>query len=66
SVARSFQPLAGMRLALSLPSAPSASTRDPLLFFNSLLRTRLPGRRLVCPQRVSGEIEARDEIDHPA
>ena len=30
-------PIAGMRLARSLPSAPSASTRDPLQFFNSLL-----------------------------
>ena len=36
-VARSLQPAAGMRLARSLPSAPSASTRDPLQSFNRLL-----------------------------
>jgi len=35
-VACSLQPIAGMRLARSLPSVPSASTRDPLQFFKSL------------------------------
>ena len=30
--------LKGMRLICSLPSAPSASTRDPSQYFNSLLR----------------------------
>ncbi len=36
-VARSLQPTAGMRLPRSLPFRPSASTRDPLQDFNSLL-----------------------------
>jgi len=31
-------PLKGMRLARFLPSAPSASTRDPFQYFNSLLK----------------------------
>jgi hypothetical protein len=37
-VACSLQPAAGMRLIRSLPSTPSASTRDPFQYFNSLLR----------------------------
>src|SRR5436190_22048184 len=32
-----LQPAAGMRLTRSLPSTPSASTRDPFQYFNSLL-----------------------------
>ena len=36
-VARSLQPAAGMRLARSLPSAPSASTRAPFQYFNGLI-----------------------------
>ena len=36
-VALSFQPFAGMPLTPSLSSTPSASTRDPPQFFNSLL-----------------------------
>jgi hypothetical protein len=31
------RPLKGMRLTSSLPSTPSASTRDPSQYFNSLL-----------------------------
>jgi hypothetical protein len=46
SVARWLQPAAGMRLTRSLPSAPSASTRDPFQDFNGLLtifaRDRFP------------------------
>jgi hypothetical protein len=36
-VARSLQPAPGMRLARSLLSGPSASTRGPPQYFNSLL-----------------------------
>ena len=35
-----------MRLARSLPSAPSASTRDPLQFFNSLLKGEVHTNRV--------------------
>ena len=35
-----------MRLARSLPSAPSASTRDPLQFFNSLLKGEVQTNRV--------------------
>ena len=42
-VALSFQPFAGTPLTRSLPSTPSASPRDPLQFFNSLL-TGVPGQ----------------------
>ena len=36
SLAR-YSPMKGMRLTCSLPSAPSASTRDPLQYSNSLI-----------------------------
>jgi hypothetical protein len=39
-------PLKGMRLTRSLPSAPSASTRDPSQYFNSLLAAFEQGRHL--------------------
>jgi hypothetical protein len=37
SVAPSLQPAAGMRLTRSLPSAPSASTRGSLQYFNGII-----------------------------
>jgi len=33
-----YSPLNGMRLTGSLPSAPSAPTRDPFQYFNSLFK----------------------------
>jgi hypothetical protein len=48
-VAARCSPIAGMRLARSLPSAPSASTRDPLRYFNSLLSLQ---STLISGQRV--------------
>ena len=52
-VARSLQPAVGMRLARFLPSAPSASTRNPLQYFNSLLEhvMHLRAARLAAPSR---------------
>jgi hypothetical protein len=35
-----YSPRKGMHLTRSLPSAPSASTRDPFQYFNSLLILR--------------------------
>ena len=45
SLAR-YSPVKGMRLTRSLPSAPSASTRGPLQYFNSL-----PGAKLKADHR---------------
>ena len=55
-VARSVQPATGMRLTRFLPSAPSASTRDPFRYLNSLLS----GPDL---SEDSAEVPAEDQLD---
>jgi hypothetical protein len=51
-----YSPLKGMRLTRFLPSAPSASTRDPFWYLNSLLN----GPDL---SQDSAEVSAEDQLD---
>jgi hypothetical protein len=51
-----YSPLKGMRLTRFLPSAPSASTRDPFRYLNSLLS----GPDL---SQDSAEVPAKDQLD---
>ena len=51
-----YSPLKGMRLTRFLPSAPSASTRDPFRYLNSLLS----GPDL---SEDSAEVPAEDQLD---
>ena len=51
--APSLQPATGMRLSRSLPSTPSASARDPLQYFNSLLGIG----RLLCFEEIQSRLQ---------
>jgi len=51
-----YSPLKGMRLTRFLPSAPSASTRDPFRYLNSLLSSPDLSQN-------SAEVPAEDQLD---